>query len=84
MQQIENSTQNKKASKFENLFIYYPIWLGIVYIFQTFQIGISDATYQQLRQILEKQNGRAYSFEETKEIGYGLVEFFTILMVIEG
>jgi len=29
MQQIENSTQNKKASKFENFFIYYPIWLGM-------------------------------------------------------
>jgi len=52
-------------------------------IFQTFQTGVSDATYQQLQQILEKQNGRAYSLEETKEIGDGLVEFFAILIVIE-
>lgn len=36
MQQIENSTQNKKASKFENFFIYYPIWLGIESGNQTF------------------------------------------------
>ncbi len=42
--------------------------------------GISDETYEQLRQILEKQNGRSYSLEEAKEIGNGLIDFFNLLI----
>lgn len=41
---------------------------------------ISDEKYEELRLILEKQNGRSYTFEEAKEIGDGLVEFYTLLM----
>jgi hypothetical protein len=48
-------------------------------MFQTFQTGISDETYEDLRRILEKQNRHAYTFEEAKEIGDGLVEFFALL-----
>jgi hypothetical protein len=40
---------------------------------------ISDEMYERLRQILEKQNGRSYTFEEAKEIGDGLVDFFELL-----
>jgi hypothetical protein len=29
---------------------------------------------------LEKRNGKAYSFEDTKEIGDGLIDFFMMLM----
>lgn len=61
-------------------------------MFQTFQTGfgerimaeISDETYEQLRQILETQNGRLYTFEETKEIGDGLMEFMAILASFNG
>ena len=45
--------------------------------------GISDETYEQLRQILEKQNRRAYTFEEAKEIGDGLLDFFITLIRID-
>lgn len=45
---------------------------------------ISDETYEQLRQILETQNGRLYTFEETKEIGDGLMEFMAILASFNG
>jgi hypothetical protein len=41
---------------------------------------ISNATYEQLRQILEKQNLKNYSFEEIKDIGDGLVDFYTIML----
>lgn len=41
--------------------------------------GISDKTYEQLRRILEKQNDHTYTFEEAKEIGDGLVDFFRLL-----
>lgn len=40
---------------------------------------ISDEKYEELRQILEKQNGRTYTFEEAKEIGDGLIDFISIL-----
>jgi hypothetical protein len=29
---------------------------------------------------LEKQNGRAYTFEEVKEIGDGLIDFYSLLI----
>ena len=44
--------------------------------------GISDETYERLRQILEKQNGKSYSLQEAKEIGDGLVEFFALLQTL--
>jgi hypothetical protein len=45
--------------------------------------GISDETYEQLRHILEKQNSKAYSLEEVKQIGDGLLDFFTFLIHID-
>jgi hypothetical protein len=42
--------------------------------------GISDETYEWLRQVLEKQNGHAYSSEEAKEIGDGLINFYLLLI----
>lgn len=45
---------------------------------------ISDEKYEELRLILEKQNGRAYTFEEVKEIGDGLLGFFMTLLAITG
>jgi hypothetical protein len=44
---------------------------------------ISHETYEWLRQILEKQNGKSYSFEEAKEIGDGLIDFFSLLMELD-
>ncbi|MGD8373616.1 MAG: hypothetical protein PVI21_02040 [Candidatus Woesebacteria bacterium] len=41
---------------------------------------ISDEKYEELRLILEKQDGRSYALEEVKEIGDGLVDFFTLLL----
>ncbi len=41
---------------------------------------ISDRMYEQLRQILVKQNDRTYTFEEAKEIGNGLLDFYALLM----
>ena len=41
---------------------------------------ISDEMYERLRQILEKQNGRTYTFEEAKEIGDGLIDFYSLLI----
>jgi hypothetical protein len=51
-------------------------WLGRKYVIQAFYniIGnacygrISNEMYERLRQILEKQNGRNYTFEEAKEL----------------
>lgn len=43
-------------------------------------VEISDEMYEQLREILEKQNGKTYTFEEAKEIGDELVDFFMVLM----
>lgn len=45
---------------------------------------ISDETYEQLRQILEKQNGRRYTLEETKDIGDGLIDFLALLKKLTG
>jgi hypothetical protein len=45
--------------------------------------GISDETYEQLRRILEKQNNHTYTREEAKEIGDGLIDFFSTLIEIE-
>ena len=40
---------------------------------------ISEQTYEQLQQILERQNGHSYSLEEAKEIGDGFMDFFALL-----
>jgi hypothetical protein len=45
--------------------------------------GISDEKYEELRQILEKQNERSYTFDEAKEIGDGLIDFFNLLLELE-
>jgi hypothetical protein len=45
--------------------------------------NISDEMYENLRQILEKQNGRTYTFEEAKEIGDELIDFFTLLLQLD-
>jgi hypothetical protein len=45
-----------------------------------FMAEISDETYEQLRQILEKQNGKVYTLEEAKEIGNGLLNFYEVLI----
>lgn len=44
---------------------------------------ISDEKYEELRRILEKQNGQTYTFEEAKEIGDGLIEFYTLLIELD-
>lgn len=41
---------------------------------------ISDQKYEELRLILEKQNGREYTLDEAKEIGDGLVDFYNLLL----
>lgn len=40
---------------------------------------ISDEKYEELRLLLEEQNGQAYTFEEAKEIGDRLVDFYALL-----
>ena len=45
--------------------------------------NISDEMYENLQRILEKQNRRTYTFEETKEIGNGLIDFFALLLQLE-
>ncbi|HSX28969.1 MAG TPA: hypothetical protein VLE73_00250 [Candidatus Saccharimonadales bacterium] len=44
---------------------------------------ISDQTYEQLRQILEKQNGKNYILAEAKEIGDELLDFYNFLIKLE-
>lgn len=44
---------------------------------------ISDEKYEELRLILEKQNGRTYTFEDVKEIGDGLIDFYALLKQLE-
>lgn len=44
---------------------------------------ISDKKYEELRVILEKQNGRTYTLEEAKEIGDGLIDFYALLKQLE-
>ena len=41
--------------------------------------NISDNKYEELRLILEKQNGQAYTLEDAKVIGDGLVDFYELL-----
>jgi hypothetical protein len=49
-------------------------------MFQTFQTGLSDETYEWLRRILEQQNQKPYTLDDTKEIGDGLLDFFKLLL----
>lgn len=44
---------------------------------------IGDERYEELRQILEKQNGSTYTLEDAKEIGDGLIDFFELLMTLD-
>lgn len=44
---------------------------------------ISDDKYEELRLILEKQNGRVYAFDEAKDIGDGLIDFYALLLRID-
>lgn len=44
---------------------------------------ISDEKYEELRLILEKQNERTYTFEEAKEIGDGLVDFYLVIAKLD-
>lgn len=44
---------------------------------------ISDEKYEELRLILEEQNGRTYTFEDAKEIGDGLIDFYALLKQLE-
>jgi hypothetical protein len=44
---------------------------------------ISHERYEELRLILEKQNSRTYTPEEAKEIGDGLIDFFTLLLQLD-
>lgn len=44
---------------------------------------IRDERYEELRLILEKQNGRSYTFEEAKEIGDGLLDFYSLLIDLD-
>jgi|GEM_PF-1243047 len=44
---------------------------------------ISDEKYEELRLILEKQNGRTYTFEDAKEVGDGLIDFYALLKQLE-
>ncbi|HET7301959.1 MAG TPA: hypothetical protein VFI74_01355 [Candidatus Saccharimonadales bacterium] len=42
--------------------------------------GINDEKYEELRRILEKQNGHSYTLEEVKKIGSSLIDFFYLLI----
>lgn len=44
---------------------------------------IDDEEYEELRLILEKQNGRTYTIEDAKEIGDGLIDFYALLMQLD-
>lgn len=44
---------------------------------------VSDEIYEQLRQILERQNCKSYSLEEAKEIGDGLMDFYSLLIELD-
>lgn len=44
---------------------------------------ISDEKYEELRLILEKQSRRAYTFEEAKETGDELIDFYALLMRLD-
>jgi len=45
--------------------------------------NVSDEMYEHLREILEKQNGKTYTFEEAKEIGDELIDFFALLIQLD-
>jgi len=45
-------------------------------------VKISDETYDELRLILEKQYEQAFTREEVKEIGDGLIEFYALLEML--
>lgn len=40
---------------------------------------ISEESYLELKQILEEKDLRSYSMEEVREIGNGLIEFYSLL-----
>lgn len=40
----------------------------------------SDKAYKELRLILEEQYSQSFTLEEVKEIGDGLVDFYSILV----
>lgn len=40
---------------------------------------ISYEAYEELRLILEKQYGQTFTLKEAKEIGDGLIDFFSLL-----
>lgn len=42
-------------------------------------LDTGDEKYEELRLIVEKQDGRAYTLEEAKEIGDGLIDFYELL-----
>jgi len=44
---------------------------------------ISDEKYDELRLILEKQNEQTYTFEEAKEIGDGLIDFYLVVAELD-
>jgi hypothetical protein len=44
---------------------------------------ISDEKYEELRLILEKQNERSYTFEEAKEMGDSLIDFYLVITELE-
>ena len=44
---------------------------------------ISDEKYEELRLILKEQKGLSYAFEEIKEIGDGLLDFYEFLIQLE-
>jgi len=45
--------------------------------------NISDEMHEHLREILEKQNGKTYTFEEAKEIGDGFIDFYSLLVRLD-
>jgi hypothetical protein len=46
-------------------------------------VEISGEMYERLRRILEKQNGRTYTFEEAKEIGNEYIAFLLLLLKVD-
>ena len=42
-------------------------------------VEISDESYEELQQILERQYGQAFTLEEVKEVGDGLVDSYALL-----
>ena len=44
---------------------------------------ISDEQYEKLQEILERVYGKRCTYEEAKEIGDGLVDFFALLLQLD-